>query len=353
MLEALDQVSTQLKLSHEVLNLISEIDEFKGKWEVFSSFSPERLSALRNVATIESVGSSTRIEGVKLTDREIETLLANLKTYSFKSRDEEEVAGYAAAMEIIFESWQELNFTENHIQQLHSILLKFSNKDVSHRGKYKTLANNVVAFDATGKEIGVVFATCSPFQTPFEMEKLVGWLNAETTIHPLLKTAVFVVCFLAVHPFQDGNGRLSRILTTLLLLKFGYDYVPFVSLESVIEDNKDFYYNALRKTQKTLTETATDWQTWVLFFLRCLKKQKDRLAKKLEREKLLLVKLPKLSSEILTLVREHDRLTISDLETLTQANRNTLKVRLRELVNNGFLTQSGKARATWYSLMKG
>jgi Fic family protein len=350
MLESLDKLSDQLNLSHEVLNLIAEIDEFKGKWEVLSSLSPERLSALQSVATIESVGSSTRIEGVKLTDREVETLLTNLKTYSFKSRDEEEVAGYAEVMKIIFESWQELDFTENHIKQLHSILLKFSTKDVSHRGKYKTLSNNVVAFDKDGKEIGVVFATCSPFQTPFEMVKLVGWLNRETTIHPLLKTAVFVVCFLAAHPFQDGNGRLSRILTTLLLIKFGYKYVPFASLESVIEDNKDLYYNALRKTQKTLTENKPDWQTWVLFFLRCLKKQKDRLSKNLEREKLLLVKLPKLSGEILALVREHERLTISDLETFTQANRNTLKVRLRELVSDGFLSQSGKARATWYSL---
>jgi Fic family protein len=250
MLEALEKVSDELKPSHEILNLISEIDEFKGKWEALSSLSPERLSALRSVATIESVGSSTRIEGVKLTDREVETLLVNLKTYSFKSRDEEEVAGYAEAMEIVFESWREFSLSENHIKQLHSILLKFSTKDVSHRGKYKTLSNNVVAFDADGKEIGVVFATASPFQTPFEMEKLVGWLNEETTIHPLLKTAVFIVCFLAVHPFQEGNGRLSRILTTLLLLKSGYEYLPYSSLESVIEDNKDFYYNALRRTQK-------------------------------------------------------------------------------------------------------
>ena len=352
MLEALEKIYDELKPSHEILNLISEIDEFKGKWETFSSLSPERLSALRSVATIESVGSSTRIEGVKLTDREVETLLVNLKTYSFRSRDEEEVAGYAEAMEIVFESWRELSLSENHIKQLHSILLKFTGKDVSHRGKYKTLSNNVVAFDAEGKEIGVVFATVSPFQTPFEMAKLVGWLGEEKTIHPLLKTAVFIVCFLAVHPFQDGNGRLSRILTTLLLLKYGYEYMPYSSLESVIEDNKDLYYNALRRTQKTLTENEIDWQSWVLFFLQCLKKQKDRLSKKLERERLLLVKLSKLSNEILTFVREHERLTISDLETLTQANRNTLKVRLRELVNDNFLTQSGKARATWYSLAK-
>jgi Fic family protein len=165
-----------------------------------------------------------------------------------------------------------------------------------------------VAFDAAGKEIGIVFVTATPFQTPLAMEKLVGWLNAETTLHPLLRVAVFVVCFLAVHPFQDGNGRLARILITLLLLKFGYEYVPFVSLESVIEDNKDLYYNALRRTQKTLSEPLPDWPAWTLFFLQCLKKQKDRLARKLERERLLAVKLPRLSADILTLIREHERL---------------------------------------------
>lgn len=146
MLEALDKVSTQLKPSHEILNLIAEIDEFKEKWEVFSSLSPERLSALKNVATIESVGSSTRIEGIKFSDREVEMLLANLKTYTFKSRDEEEVAGYAEVMETVFESWREISLDENYIKQLHSILLKFSIKDVSHRGKCKTLSNNYRCF---------------------------------------------------------------------------------------------------------------------------------------------------------------------------------------------------------------
>ena len=352
MLNALDNVSAELKPSHEILNLIAELDEFKGKWQVFANISPDKLSALRHVATIESIGSSTRIEGVKLSDREIETLLTNLKQYSFKSRDEQEVAGYAEAMNVIFENWQELLLTENHIKQLHSILLRFSDKDVSHPGKYKIVSNNVVAFDQTGREIGVVFETAAPFQTGFEMQKLVDWTNQETTLHPLLRTATFTVCFLAVHPFQDGNGRLSRILTTLLLLRFGYEYVPFASLESVIEDNKEQYYNALRKTQKSLTATETDWQTWTLFFLRCLKKQKDRLAKKLEREQLLHAKLPKLSGEILQLLKEHERLSISELETLTNANRNTLKVRLRELTRDGYILQSGKARATWYNLAK-
>jgi Fic family protein len=353
MIESLNQFQTDYLPNHEILNLISEIDEFKGKWQVLQNLSPERLRSLRHVATIESIGSSTRIEGVKLTDKQVETLLSNLKTYSFKSRDEEEVAGYAEAAELIFESWQEIKLSENHIKQLHSTLLKFSSKDVSHRGKYKILSNNVVAFDENGKEIGVVFATTSPFDTPFEMSKLVGWINqtAENKqVHPLLIIAAFVVCFLAIHPFQDGNGRLSRILTTLLLLKFGYEYVPYISLENIIEDNKDLYYKALRQTQKTLNNDKADWEKWFVFFLKCLKKQKDKLSAKLVREKILAEKLSKLSTEILSLLKSHEKLSISELKTLTNANQNTIKVRLRELVGDQYILQNGRGKSTFYVL---
>ena len=270
MIRAVENISSDFKLTHELVNLISESDELKGKWQMLQNISPERLSALRHVATIESVGSSTRIEGVKLSDREVETLLSNLKQYSFKSRDEEEVAGYAEAMELVFESWREIGLTENHVNQLHSVLLKFSGKDEAHRGQYKKLSNNVVAFDADGREIGIVFETETPLATPAAMQILIGWTNQtleDKSVHPLLATGVFVVWFLAIHPFQDGNGRLSRILTTLLLLRTGYEYVPYSSLESVIEDNKEQYYKALRQTQASLRSDAPDWEKWCVFFL--------------------------------------------------------------------------------------
>lgn len=339
--------------THELVNLISGIDEIKGKWRVLQNISPERLSALRRVATIESVGSSTRIEGAKLSDREVEALLSNLKHYSFKSRDEEEVAGYTETMEMIFESWWEITLTENHVKQLHSVLLKFSTKDKAHRGQYKKLSNNVVAFDADGREIGIVFETEPPFATPAAMQRLVDWTSErleDKSVHPLLTIAVFVVAFLAIHPFQDGNGRLSRILTTLLLLRAGYEYVPYSSLESIIEDNKELYYKALRQTQASLRSDEPDWEKWCAFFLKSLKKQKDKLAAKLEREKILAQKLPKLSGDILSLLKEHERLSIGELEALTNANRNTLKVRLRELVRDNFIEQNGKGRSTSYLL---
>ena len=345
-----------LNLTPDLVKLIAEIDEFKGRWEALKTLSPDRLSALRKVATVESIGSSTRIEGAKLSNAEVETLLSNIAIRAFETRDEQEVAGYAQAMDLVFEAYADMPLTENHIRQLHQTLLRHSTKDARHRGSYKTLRNDVVAFDADGREMGVVFETASPFDTPREMEDLVAWTRKaidEEALHPLLIAAVFIVVFLAIHPFQDGNGRLSRVLTTLLLLRAGYAYVPYASLERVIEDNKDLYYKALRRTQTTLKNDAQDWEPWVGFFLRCLKRQKDDLAKRLDREREAQgtdAELPALSLDVLRILRERDRATIAELEDATGANRNTLKVRLRELVAAGRIRRHGKARATWYSL---
>lgn len=340
----------------DLVKLIAEIDEFKGRWEALKTLSPDRLSALRKVATIESVGSSTRIEGAKLSDAQVETLLSNIKIPSFATRDEQEVVGYAEAMDLVFEAYDDMRLTENHIHQLHQTLLRHSTRDERHRGAYKTLSNNIVAFDADGREIGVVFETTTPFDTPRQMEALVAWTRKsveEEALHPLLIVAVFVVVFLAIHPFQDGNGRLSRVLTTLLLLRAGYAYVPYASLERVIEENKDLYYKALRRTQTTLKDDVPDWEPWIGFFLRCLKKQKDGLAARLDRERVAQggeEELPTLAIQIIKALREHERLSIAELADITEANRNTLKVRLRELVAAERIRQHGKARATWYSL---
>ncbi len=345
----------KITVDQEILKLIAELDEFKGQWLSFKTMSPDRLQQLRKVATIESVGSSTRIEGAKLSDAQVETLLAGLTATSIKTRDEQEVAGYAEAMDLVFQSHEDLHLTENHIRQLHQILLRHSHKDERHRGDYKTQPNHVVARDAQGNEIGVVFETATPFDTPREMEQLVQWATksmAEQSMHPLLIITVFNVAFLAVHPFQDGNGRLSRILTTLMLLRAGYDYVPYASLENVVEENKDLYYRALRRTQITLKQDYPDWEPWIGFFLRCLRKQKNNLAEKVEQGQNVVNKpLPTLSLKIMELLRENDRLTIAEIVEQTGANQNTLKVRLRELVNGGHVKRHGKARATWYSVL--
>ena len=342
-----------LQITTEILALIARIDEFKGAWRALGTLAPERLSALRRVATIESIGSSTRIEGSKLSDREVERLLANLEIKRFDTRDEQEVAGYAKVMEVVFSAWQDIPFTENYIKQLHQILLQHSDKDHWHRGQYKTNTNSVAAFDEHGEQIGIVFQTASPFDTPRLMTELIAWVDAQREsrlLHPLLIAAIFVVVFLEIHPFQDGNGRISRALTTLLLLQSGYAYVPYSSLESVIEFNKEAYYLALRQTQGTIRADAPNWQPWLAFFLRSLAEQVRRLEKKVEREKLVLASLPELSLQIVEFAREHGRVTIGDVIRLTGASRNTLKAHFRKLVERGHLGQQGSGRGVWYEL---
>lgn len=345
-----------IQITPEILSLVAQVDEFKGAWRAIGTLAPERLLALRRVATIESIGSSTRIEGSKLSDRAVEQLLSNLEIRSFATRDEQEVAGYAELMELVFASWQDIVFTENHVKQLHQILLRYSEKDAWHRGNYKTHANSVAAFDENGAQIGIVFQTAAPFDTARYMAELVSWVNQEretaqaTRLHPLLVVGLFVVIFLEIHPFQDGNGRLSRALTTRLLLQAGYAYVPYSSLESVIEHNKEAYYLALRQTQGTIRSDAPNWQPWLAFFLRTLAEQVRRLEKKVEREKIVLATMPELQLQIVEFAREHGRMTIGEAIKLTGANRNTLKQHFRTLVGRGVLVQHGGGRGVWYNL---
>ncbi|WP_297455614.1 Fic family protein [Ferrovum sp.] len=342
-----------IQITPEILSLIARIDEFKGAWRALGTLAPDRLSALRRVATIESIGSSTRIEGSKLSDREVEQLLSNLEIKAFATRDEQEVAGYAELMDLVFSSWQDIPLTENHIKQLHQILLRYSEKDAWHRGNYKTNSNSVAAFDETGAQIGIVFQTATPFDTPRLMTELVTWVNQEretARLHPLLIIALCVVVFLEIHPFQDGNGRLSRVLTTLLLLQSGYAYVPYSSLESVVEQSKEAYYLALRQTQVTIRTETPNWQPWLMFFLRSLAEQVRRLENKVAREKIVLAAMPELSLQIVEFAREHGRITIGEAIKLTGASRNTLKQHFRALVERRTLSQHGSGRGVWYDL---
>jgi len=335
------------------------LDEFKGRWAATQSIAPGRLAELRQVATIESVGSSTRIEGVKLSNTEIEALLKGVNTYSFRSRDEQEIAGYAELMDIIYSSYKEIPFSENHIKQLHTVLLKYSAKDDRHRGEYKKFSNNVEAFDTNGKSLGIIVSTASAFDTPSLMKELIEWSNTQLIhkkMHPLLTISLFVIVFLHIHPFQDGNGRLSRALTTLLLLQQGYSFVPYSSFERVIEENKDSYYMALRNGQKELenmsnhkNQSENGLQLWLEFFLKSLQKQKQSLESKIKTE-LILNKIPHLSLEIVELIKSRGPTSIAETTLATKANRNTIKVRLKNLVKDGYLKKNGIGRGIKYRI---
>ncbi|AKJ28703.1 Fic family protein [Caldimonas brevitalea] len=342
-----------VQITPEVLQLIAKLDEFKGAWRAAGGLAPARLSALRRVATVESIGSSTRIEGGRLSDGEVECLLSNLQGKSFTERDEQEVAGYAEVIERVYSCWEDLPLTEKHIKQLHRDLLAYSEKDAWHRGSYRTSTNGVAASEEDGKQAGLVFETAAPFDIPSLMTELVTWFNEERSaarLHPLLLIGIWVVVFLQIHPFQNGNGPLSRALSTLLLLHAGYAFVPYSSLESVIEQSKEAYCVALRQTQATIRSESPNWQPWLVFFLRALAEQVGRLDRKVEREKTVLAALPELSLQIVEFARESGRVTMGDAIRLTGGNRNTLKQHFRSLVVRGQLRRHGSGRGVWYEL---
>lgn len=317
-----------IQITPEILALIAQIDEFKGAWRALGTLAPDRLAALHHVASIESIGSSTRMAGSKLSDREVERLLSDSQIMSFTSVDEQAVAGYAELVELVLSSWHDLPLTEDLIQQLHRDLLIYSENDAAHRGHYKTAPNKLMA-------------------------ELVTWFNqalAARQLHPLLLIGLWVAVFLEIHPFQDGNGRLSWLLTALLLLHSGYAYVPYSSLENIIEQDQAAYELALQQTQATIRSDAPDWQPWLVFFLRSLAEQARRLNIKIEREKLVFAALPGLSLQIVELARDHGRVSMGDVIKLTGVSRNTLKQHFRTLVEQGHLARQGSGRGVWYTL---
>ena len=345
-----------IKISAQMLAQIAELEEFKGAWIGLANLRTEELKDLKKISTIESIGSSNRIEGNKLSDAEVEELLSRMNKKAFKSRDEEEVAGYAELMNTIFDNYPVIPLTENYIKQLHKILLKFVGKDERHRGEYKKIPNSVAAYDANGKEIGIVFETATPFDTPRFMEELIEWTRKnldDPFLHPLIVIGVFVVHFLAIHPFQDGNGRLSRALTAMLLLKKGYEYVPYSSIESIIEASKEGYYRALHRTQKNIWGKKVDYEPWLSYFLTALQKQKRHLEEKIntllnKKPQPGMVKITRNQKAILDLFDENPELITAEIASKLSMNIETIKKNLKILVDSGCLIKHGTTKGAWY-----
>lgn len=344
-------------ITAEMLNGISEIDKFNSLWVGGGERpSPDELKIMKRVATIESVGSSNRIEGNKMTDEQIEELFSHIDKKSFKTRDEQEVAGYSDLIATIFDNYKDIPLSENYIKQLHKTLLSYSDKDERHRGEYKKDTNRVAAFDANGNEIGSIFETATPFDTPRLMEEIIKWTNntlEDKYFHPIITIGVFVVHFLSIHPFTDGNGRLSRALTVMLMLKSGYDYMPYASIESIIEASKDAYYRALRGTQKTIWSDKVNYEPWLTFFISSLVKQKRHLEDKIK--KLKQAGSDKLSATpmlILGLFAKKSEMSMAEIITATDKNPETVRKAVQSLVAKRYLKKQGSTKGVYYILNK-
>lgn len=338
----------------EAMRLLGEIDVFKGHWRKLQEIRAEKLAQLRRVTTIESAGSSTRIEGAELSDADVARVLQGISLESFRARDESEVLGYGDLLQAIFDSYADIPFDENHIKQLHKILLWYSEKDERHRGEYKKQDNHVEARHPDGR-VEVIFRTASPFDTPRLMAEQVALTRealASRTIHPLVVIARFIVEFLSIHPFNDGNGRLSRALTTLLLLQSGYEYVPYASLERVVEENKAAYYAALRQSQTAMRTDPTAFGEWLMFLLRALHAQKSNLEAKLGLEQSLL-HLSAVQQQILELASRQGRVTSSLLASELQMPVRTVRYHLDVLVEQRLLEPRGEKRGRFYTRSAG
>ncbi len=338
----------------DAFRLLGAIDEFKGNWKKIKELRAERLAGLRQVATIESSGSSTRIEGAELSDQEVAQVLGGLSISGLRNRDASEVLGYGELLQTIFDGYQDIPLEERFIQQLHGILLRHSEADAWHRGKYKTNPNHVEARYPDGRT-EIIFRTASPFETPARMESLVASTNdglSQSIAHPLIVIARFVVDLLAIHPFQDGNGRLSRALTTLLLLRSGYEYVPYASLERVVENNKVPYYAALRGSQTAMRSEPSAFGPWLMFLLRCLRAHQADLLAKLDIERSM-ASLSDAQKKIIDLVDSNRSVTSTLLAERLAMPVRTVRYHLDILIQQGLLVPQGEKRGRRYTRSTG
>jgi len=344
-----DRLNKRIVLSNEVLLKIGEIDELKGKWSGSLALNPRTLGQLKRSVIITSTGSSTRIEGATMSDQEVERFLRGINQTTPKNRNEQEVAGYADLLGRIFDNYNSLKITEGMILQLHSIMLKFSKKDELHRGKYK-IKDNKVAILEKGKVKAILFDPTPPWLVKKEMDDVVEWLKErqkKKDVHPLVVIANFIFEFLAIHPFQDGNGRLSRAITNLMMLQNGYAYVPFISLEEIIEEKLPEYYLALRKTQKNHKTENENIEPWLAFFLDCIFIQVKKAIDLLSGNNLESL-LSEIQKKIYDLFSDNDELSVSEIKNKIGAPLPTIKKAVARLLEHKLIEKFGQGPATRY-----
>ena len=340
-------------LSAEILQTVSEIDALKAKWVQGAELDREVLTRLKKSVLITSTGASTRIEGSKLSDDQVEKLLRGMSIEKFKNRDQQEVAGYYELLTNVFDSYSSIPFSESTIKFFHRELLKFVEKDKEHRGEYKKKENQVAMVDAEGIPVEIVFNPTLAYLAPKEMQEIVEWTQTaliEKNLHPLLVIGNFLIEFLKIHPFTDGNGRLSRILTNLIMLQQGFAYMPYISHEKLVEDNKPEYYIALRQSQKTFGTDDENIVSWLTFFLRIVLEQSKRAVELLSRAQTENLLLPQ--QEIVWKYMQKVRDSIpADISSVTKVLRPTVNQALTKLLKLKMIERIGSGRATRYRVI--
>ena len=338
-------------LPQEIHKFINEIDLLKSRWVSGAKLDPQALGRLKKSVLVTSTGASTRIEGSELSDEDVERVMRGLSIQKFKNRDKQEVRGYFEILTNVFEAYKSIPFSESTIKFFHKELLKYAEKDTIHRGNYKSTDNEVAMVNSDGEPTQVLFDTTSAWLTPKEMQELVEWTqNAflEKKFHPLIIIGNFIVEFLLIHPFTDGNGRLSRILSNLLLLQHGYEYMPYVSQEKLIEGNKPEYYVALRQSQKTFRTDMENIVPWLSFFLKIILEQSKHAIQLLSEEEV--GKLLSSQQQIVWnfILKSEIEITPLQISKNTNIPRPTINQALVKLLRLKWIERIGLGRATRY-----
>jgi len=336
-----------LAIDWKLISAISTIDRFDASWSSIEKTEGTSLKQLRSIATVRSVGASTRIEGSRMSDEEVDMLLQNIDLTKLEDRDAQEVAGYFNVLDLIIDGAESIPVSENSLKNLHNQLLKHSTKDQWHKGNYKQHSNSVEAVLPDGSK-QIVFETTPPgFETEDAMRGMIDWYRADSETHPLVKCALFSYEFVSIHPFQDGNGRLSRLISTLLLLKNGYSWIQYVSFEHEIENRKSEYYKQLRSAQAQ--RPNEDVSDWIHFFLGALIKIQTQLIDKLEMSGLSSGLSPKRKS-ILAFISDHAGASSGTIAERLNIPSPTVKRILKELTEQNLIEKHGTGRGTNYSL---
>jgi Fic family protein len=337
----------KLKIDWKLINLISEIDRFDANWTAIERREGQSLKELKSIATVRSVGASNRIEGNRMSDEEVDVLLQKIDVTKLTDRDSQEVVGYFEVLDLISESYENISVTESHIKSLHNSLMKYSAKDKRHKGNYKLHSNAVEASFPDGTRQIIFQTTEAGFATEDAIRALFQWYNSETEVHTLIKVASFVYDFLSVHPFQDGNGRLSRLISTLLLLKNGYKWIQYVSFEHEIENRKNEYYQVLRSCQAQ--RPNEDVTVWIQFFLNCLSNIQSQLLMKLKKNGMETKLSPKEKS-IYSIIQNRPNIQSGEVAEKLAIPAPTVKRILSELLNKGLIEKQGSGRNVSYTI---
>lgn len=326
---------------------LSQLDRFDAAWQAIERREQKTLKELKSIATVRSIGASTRIEGSRLTDKEVAVLIDNLDISKLSERDQQEVAGYYETLNLVGESYRDISVSESSIKHLHNSLMRFSQKDGYHKGNYKINSNRVERTEADGTKTSIFETTPPGWATQDAMANLVDWYNSDTSTHALIRAAIFVYEFLSIHPFQDGNGRLSRLLATLLLLKSGYVWIEYVSFEHEIEHRKKDYYKRLMDAQRNRPDE--DVTEWVYFFLDCLKNIQQQLLQKVK-EKEQRERVGVREQAIYALVENNPGIRSGAVSEKLNIPNSTVKRILADLVASRNLIVHGAGRGTSYSV---